>query len=225
MKPSTTNTISEPAFSNQKLVIAGITGLTLFLLIALLVFGGTTTSVDKNIITKAQQWESEVATKLMFFITFLGNYAFLVPANLLLITFLLIRKEKRLAAFTTILAVSSLGWKFLLKEFFHRPRPDEAIVTGIKNFSFPSGHAMMGLAFYGLLILFIIPLIRNKQVQKIMNLLLFLLILLIGGSRIYLRVHYPTDVVAGYCFEIAWISLCFYLFANTGIVKKKNQGL
>jgi membrane-associated phospholipid phosphatase len=211
MKPSTTNTISEPAFSNRKLAIAGITSLLLFLLMALLVFSGFSNSFDKDIIVSAQQWESEVATKLMLFITFLGNYAFLVPANLLLTIFLVIKREKRLAAFTMIIALSSLGCKFLLKELFHRPRPDEAIVTGIKNFSFPSGHAMMSLAFYGLLILFITPLIRNKQVQKAMNFFLLLLILLIGASRIYLRVHYPTDVVAGYFFEIAWLSFCFYL--------------
>jgi membrane-associated phospholipid phosphatase len=211
MKPPTTNTISEPAFSNRKLAIAGIIGFLLFLFIALFVFFGFSTSFDKNIIVSAQQWESEVATKLMLFITFLGNYAFLVPANLLLIAFLIRKREKRLALFTAIIAFSSLGWKFLLKDLFHRPRPDETMVEGIKNFSFPSGHAMMGLAFYGLLILFITPLIQNKQVNKTINFFLVLLILLIGGSRIYLRVHYFTDVVAGYCFEVGWLAFCFYI--------------
>ncbi len=211
MKPSTTNTIPEPAFSNQKLTIAGITGLLIFLFIALLVFSGISTSFDKDSIVSAQQWETEVVTRLMLFISFLGNYTFLVPANLLLIVFLIIKREKKLAAFTTIIAFCSLGWKFLLKELFHRPRPAETMVEGIKNFSFPSGHAMLGLAFYGLLILLITPLIRNKQVQKVVNFFLLVLILLIGGSRIYLRVHYPTDVVAGYCFEIAWLAFCLYV--------------
>jgi membrane-associated phospholipid phosphatase len=215
MKPSTANTISVPAFSNRKLAIAGIIGLLLFLLIALLIFSGSSTSFDENIIVTAQQWESKGAIQLMFLITFLGNHVFLIPANLLLITFFISKKKNRLAIFTAIIAISSLGWKFLLKDLFHRPRPDEAMVAGIKNFSFPSGHAMMSLAFYGLLILFITPLIRNKQVQKAITFFLLILILLIGASRIYLRVHYPTDVMAGYCFEIAWLSFCLYLMKKT----------
>jgi undecaprenyl-diphosphatase len=195
-----------PKYYKTVAVIAAI----LFTGIAIFVFTGQT-SFDKEVIQQAHYRENERLTKLIQAITFLGNYQFLIPANLLLIAILLRDKQKRMAVIVLIIALTSLGFKFLLKELFHRPRPDDAIVTGIKNFSFPSGHAMLSLAFYGLLILLLHLWVKNRMQQKIITAFLLLLILLIGFSRIYLRVHYPTDVAAGYFFEVGWMGLLLFL--------------
>jgi membrane-associated phospholipid phosphatase len=207
-----------------RIISAGIISFLLFITLAIIVFTNGI-ALDKAIISRTHFWQSDWLTTCIRVITFMGNYQFLVPANLLLITYLILKKQKPLAIFVLFVAFSSLGWKFLLKELFHRPRPVDAMVTGIKNFSFPSGHALMGLAFYGLLILGMKYWVANKKLQNTINLFLLLLILLIGFSRIYLRVHYPSDVVAGYCWGIAWMVLCFYIFRNTKVYIQSGEPL
>lgn len=209
-EPPLTNTAQRffllPEYYKTVAVIAAI----LFMAIAIFVLTGQT-SFDKEVMQEAHHWENERLTKLIQAITFLGNHQFLIPANLLLIAILVRDKQKRASVTVLIIALTSLGFKFLLKELFHRPRPADAIVTGIKNFSFPSGHAMLSLAFYGLLILLTHHWVKNKMQQKIIAAFLLLLVLLIGFSRIYLRVHYPTDVAAGYFFEVWWMGLLLFL--------------
>lgn len=95
----------------------------------------------------------------------------------------------------------------LFKNLFQRDRPDHPLVNGITNYSFPSGHAMMSIAFYGLLIWLLGRHLRQHKIQELVIGFLILLILLIGFSRIYLRVHYPSDVIAGYSFGIGWLWL------------------
>jgi membrane-associated phospholipid phosphatase len=208
------------AANYSKIIGVGIISFLLFIIIAIIVFTNGI-ALDKAVIARTHFWQCKWLTTCMRLITFMGNYQFLIPANLLLITYLILKKQKSLATFILFIALSSLGWKFLLKELFHRPRPADAMVTGIKNFSFPSGHALMSLAFYGLLILGMKFWVANKKLQSAINLFLLLLIALIGFSRIYLRVHYPSDVIAGYCWGIGWMICCLYLFRN---IKVYTQG-
>ncbi|MBL0268789.1 MAG: phosphatase PAP2 family protein [Chitinophagaceae bacterium] len=141
-------------------------------------------------------------------ITALGNHAFLIPAFILLIFVLLLLREKKEALQTLLIALSSLGLMSLFKNLFQRDRPDHPLVNGITNYSFPSGHAMMSIAFYGLLIWLLGRHLRQHKIQRSLVIgFLILLILLIGFSRIYLRVHYPSDVIAGYSFGIGWLWL------------------
>lgn len=186
--------------------------LLLFLLLALYV--KHTSVPDDFILKESLKWENQQVTQLMRFITFLGNHQFLIPANILLICFLIAKQEKKAAWLVLFTALSSLGWKFLLKELFSRPRPVEAMIIGIKNYSFPSGHALISLTFYGLLMLIACRYIISKKTRHLVVFLFSALILLIGFSRIYLRVHYTTDVVAGYMFGYGWLILCIYIFTK-----------
>lgn len=147
---------------------------------------------------------------MMRLITFLGNDAFLIPANLLLILFFIVNKRHKDALVVTVVALSSLGLMFLLKNSFQRIRPEEAMVQGIKNYSFPSGHALMSLAFYGLLIIYAARHIQNRILRQSIYLLLGFIILLIGFSRIYLNVHYTTDVIAGFSIGVCWLIFCLW---------------
>jgi membrane-associated phospholipid phosphatase len=144
-------------------------------------------------------------TKFILVITWLGNHSFLIPANLLLITFFLFTKTKWKALTVAMVALSSLGLMSLLKKIIQRHRPADPLVSGITNYSFPSGHAFMSIAFYGLLILFIYEAIQQRNKKILFTALLMLLIFLIGFSRVYLRVHYATDVVAGWCMGVIWL--------------------
>jgi membrane-associated phospholipid phosphatase len=201
---------------NRLLLTTAIISLLLFTLIAALVFI-INVPIDDFILAKSLRWENKQATTTLKGITFLGNYQFLIPANLLLIFFLINKGEKKGAGLVLFTALTSLGLKLFLKELFHRPRPVAAIITGIKNYSFPSGHALMSITFYGLLGITLYYFIPSKKIKTFVLLILVLLILLIGFSRIYLRVHYTTDVMAGYCLGYCWLIFCIWLFSNSRV--------
>ena len=162
---------------------------------------------DQQLLNQSGQLISPGLTPWVKFITFLGNHAFLIPAFIFLIIVLLLLRQKKEALQTLLVALSSLGILSLFKNLFQRDRPDHPLVDGITNYSFPSGHAMMSIAFYGILMILAVRHIRNHSLRNLVIGLLVLLILLIGFSRIYLRVHFPSDIIAGYCFGIAWLWL------------------
>ena len=94
---------------------------------------------------------------------------------------------------------------------FNRPRPLIPLLEPAMGLSFPSGHAMSSVTFYGLLIYFIW---KQKERNKLLRMglisLLIVIILVIGISRIYLRVHYASDVIAGFCVGIIWLTTAIF---------------
>lgn len=199
---------------NRLLPATAIGAVVLFTVITLLVFNGITTPAEVRAVNTAATWETPLRNSVMLFITFLGNYQFLVPANLLLILFFILRKKKNLAWLVFFIAITGLGLKLLLKALFARPRPDDPIIEGINNFGYPSGHALMAVAFYGLIALLNTEIFSAVFCRRVLCIICILLILLIGFSRLYLRVHYPTDVLAGYCLGISWVCLPVYFFTK-----------
>lgn len=183
----------------------------LFFFIAWIVFISGGSLLDEKVFEAISLHTTDSRTKIMRFISFLGNHEFLLPANLLLIAWFLLLKEKDFAVTVAVVAVSNLLIMSLLKILFHRHRPPHPLIEGITNFSFPSGHAFMSVAFYGLLIWFAAISITNKWLQRVVIAFLFLLILTIGFSRIYLRVHYTTDVLAGFAMSFSWLIILFII--------------
>ena len=102
----------------------------------------------------------------------------------------------------------------ILKRIFKRTRPLGYRLIKATGYSFPSGHAMVSMAFYGLLIYIIYHLIDNKIIRNILITINIIIILLIGISRVYLGVHYLSDVIVGYSVSI------IYLLLLTKIIKK-----
>ena len=99
----------------------------------------------------------------------------------------------------------------LLKHIFNRARPDTPLLFEAKGLSFPSGHALMSITFYGLLIYIVYKSLKNKFFNWVLISLLILLILIIGFTRIYLNVHYASDVIAGYCIGFLWLVFAVWL--------------
>lgn len=93
----------------------------------------------------------------------------------------------------------------LLKNFFERPRPNHLRIIEETGFSFPSGHSMASMAFYGYLVYLIFKNRKNRKTRNILCIMLGICIFLIGFSRIYLGVHYTSDVIAGFCFSMAYL--------------------
>jgi membrane-associated phospholipid phosphatase len=94
---------------------------------------------------------------------------------------------------------------FLLKHLFGRERPLIPLLEPARGLSFPSGHALMSMTFYGLLIYITWHSVKNIRLKWSLISFLFLLIIIIGFSRIYLRVHYTSDVLAGFAMGWLWI--------------------
>lgn len=97
---------------------------------------------------------------------------------------------------------------FGLKNLFDRDRPLVPLLEEARGLSFPSGHALMSVTFYGLLIYIVFKGLKNKILKWSLISLLLLLIITISFSRIYLRVHYASDVIAGFCVGILWLVIC-----------------
>ncbi|MBO9681123.1 MAG: phosphatase PAP2 family protein [Flavisolibacter sp.] len=183
-----------------------VIALTAFVYITRRVFVLNKTKLDNAVFNYLKAHVSERNNDIMEFFTFLGTHQFLIPANLSLIAyFLFIKKHKWHSIKIPAIALSSLGLMFLLKGLFDRKRPSVPLLFEAKGLSFPSGHALMSVTFYGLLIYMIFKSVKNPALKWTLIGLLIILIIIIGSSRVYLRVHYATDVIAGYCIGFLWL--------------------
>lgn len=94
-----------------------------------------------------------------------------------------------------------------LKFIIQRPRPDGFRLVDVSGYSFPSGHSMVSMAFFGLLIWLVWTYEKDKRKRNISCISLAFVIVMMGVSRIYLGVHYATDVLAGFCMAVIWLAL------------------
>jgi membrane-associated phospholipid phosphatase len=183
-----------------------------FLTIAYRVFYLDKTGADEKAFTFAHSLVSDNTTKVMEFVTFFGSHYFLIPANIILCVYFLLRKKSRYSIKISAIALSSLLIMLGLKLLFSRHRPLTPLLEPARGFSFPSGHSFMSVCFYGLLMLIIWKEEKPHPVLKwVLLLLVLFLVVFIGFSRIYLRVHYFTDVMAGFCVGGSWLFLSSFL--------------
>jgi undecaprenyl-diphosphatase len=170
------------------------------------------TGFDEAVFAFLKPYVSETNNRLMLFFTFFGTHKFLIPANLCLIAyFLFIRKHKWYSIKVPAIGLSSLGLMFGLKHFFGRPRPDVPLLFKADGLSFPSGHALFSITFYGLLVYLLYHALKNRGVRWTVISMLVILMLIIGFSRVYLRVHYASDVIAGFCVGFMWLVFAIWL--------------
>src|SRR5687768_10536160 len=183
-----------------------------FALIAYRIFNLQNDQFDFLVFDKLTNFVSSPTTSFLQFITFFGNHKFLIPANLVLIVyFLFIKKHRWYSIKVPVIAIGGVLLMFILKQLFNRARPLVPLLEPVQGLSFPSGHALMSMSFYGLLIFLVWENVRNQVWKWILIILLFVFILLIGFSRIYLRLHYFSDVIAGFAAGIIWLSLSIWV--------------
>lgn len=182
----------------------------LLLLVLTIILVNRNHSIDNEIFDAINPFVSDSTTSMMHFFSFLGNHIFLAPVSIVLIIYFAIRKKKWMAIETATVMISSVLLMSFLKRLVQRERPQFPLVDGITNFSFPSGHSFMSMVFYGLMIWYAAAYIDNKWLRLTTILALSFIIAAIGFSRIYLRVHYASDVVAGFCFAYIWLLACIW---------------
>ncbi len=145
---------------------------------------------------------SDFTTPIAKFVTNLGGAIFIIA--LAIVLFIVIKNKKvGISIFTNLAIITILNQ--LLKRILQRPRPTEYRIIEETGYSFPSGHSMISMAFYGYLIYLIYKYVENKYVKWILISLLSILICMIGVSRIYLGVHYTSDVLGGFLISISYL--------------------
>ncbi|MBC5993454.1 phosphatase PAP2 family protein [Pontibacter cellulosilyticus] len=185
--------------------------LLLFLFMANTVFIEQDTALDVALFKFAETHTNEQNTRIMKAISYFASVEYLMVVPPLFVLLFSFYKDLRWYGLKIlIISFSSSVLNQGMKHVFERPRPEIAMLHQ-SGLSFPSGHAMIGGAFYGLLIYIVWRTVANKVWRFILVILLTALILLIGYSRIYLRVHYATDVLAGYAMGILWLMASVYL--------------
>lgn len=145
---------------------------------------------------------SDFTTPIAKFITNFGGAIFLIILTVVLV--ILIKNKKiGLSIFSNLVIITVLNQ--LLKRVLQRPRPTEYRIIEETGYSFPSGHSMVSMAFYGYLIYLIYKYVKNKYIKWSSIVLLSLLICSIGISRIFLGVHYTSDVLGGFFISISYL--------------------
>ncbi len=167
------------------------------------------TTFDNKVYDFIIQFKSDNVTKLMKFVSFLCSFWFLVLFSVII---MVVCKKKKYVFFIVLNLLLCFLLNQTMKFIFERPRPFNINLIIENGYSFPSGHSMMSLAFYGLFI-YIIWHMDKPRLEKLFYVLpLILLVLLIGISRIYLGVHYASDVIAGYALSMAYLIIFIKLF-------------
>lgn len=145
---------------------------------------------------------SDFATTISKIITNFGGAICLILVSFIL---LLVIKNKRIGLSIAGNLLISTVLNLLLKNILQRPRPTEYRLIDESGYSFPSGHSTVSMAFYGFIIYLIYRYVKNKYIKYISIILLSILIFSIGISRIYLGVHYTSDVLAGFLISISYL--------------------
>lgn len=145
----------------------------------------------------------------MVIITEMGSAWFVGGFTLLTVTFLWLKLRDKWGAIFLVIGVGGGGiLTLLLKYLYERDRPSIDPAIDAVGFSFPSGHSVGALIFYGFILFFIIRSGRHSILKWTSSVGIGILITLIGVSRIYLGAHFPSDVIAGYIAGIIWLVLC-----------------
>lgn len=174
--------------------------------------------IDNYFTAHAVRLRSEQLTPVMTFFTHVGSEFTLVPAYVLLLVWMTwIRKERVKGMYIFIISVTSLLCMMGLKILFQRERPAESLIGYISGNSYPSGHTYMSFTFFGILAIVLEWTKLSATVKRSLQLLCFILPTLIAFSRVYLGVHYFTDILAGFLLAIIGFILTVYILYLFGL--------
>lgn len=194
---------------------------TLFVILALLVSFNVTTSFDQFVLLEINRQATATLDQLFIAVTQLGGVIFITLASLLLLMISLVRKKYDQSMLVVIGMGGMIILNLVLKALFERTRPDlwEWIVTET-SYSFPSGHATASMA---LAFCFVVITWRTKWRVAAVS-FAGLYVLCVGFSRMYLGVHFPTDILGGWLLGLAWLSLVsivIYSFRRKALVRER----
>ncbi|MFC0522763.1 phosphatase PAP2 family protein [Pontibacillus salicampi] len=180
-------------------------------------------AIDQVVQNQVNSFQTPWLNTAFRYITEAGSVLWLTIVSVIIAVFLLFSSNKSMWN-VIYFAIGMLGISLmtkLLKVGFERQRPDVLDQYDGTGFSFPSGHATGSLLLYGFLIYFVSLSPWNRIWKTIVNIMLTVLILLIGLSRVYLGVHYVTDIAAGFLLGLSWLIMCIIAIEITVWRKRK----
>lgn len=198
---------------------------------ALFVFGwlaeemleGDTQQFDTFVRTAVHHLATPGLTRLMQTLSFLGSVAAAAAMSLVVVCASLYFRHTRTAALMAITMLGAAVLDVALKHAFHRPRPVAFFGASPSSYSFPSGHALGSLCFYGILAAILAGRARGRGAKFCIWVATVVLVGMIGLSRIYLGVHYPSDVIAGYCAATVWVGAVGFLDRTLKIGERQEH--
>lgn len=194
----------------KKILMISIIFTIMFVLLAYLMSTHHLVKLDNFVYNHIALYINSNNTNIMKIITSFGSASILISIALVTYIFTYIKKRYLLyGQMLVIILLSSHLITTLLKSVFHRIRPDILRLVTETSYSFPSAHASVSMCFYGFIIYMIMVIVKSKW-KYLISFILLLLIISIGFSRIYLGVHYTSDVLAGLSLGIAILSLSIY---------------
>ena len=202
-----------------KWIICGLLFLS-FLTIMLFVIIKKDLAIDSNVYSfmKANIINDKLTPFVKVLTQFCGEITITCFTIVLFIIFMF--KNKKLALAIALNIIVSVILNNVIKFIISRPRPlEENRLIHASGYSFPSGHAMNGIVFYGFLVYLIYKMIKNKPLKYSLIILINILVFLVGLSRIYLGVHYTSDVIAGYLFGFAYLIISISLLRKFNVIK------
>jgi membrane-associated phospholipid phosphatase len=181
---------------------------------ALLLFGwlaeevikGDTNQFDATVRGAVHDHATPLLTSIMKGFSFLGSATWVLIFILLVVCASFYFKRPRIAGLLAITMIGASTLDYVLKISFHRPRPVAFFGAAPSSYSFPSGHALGSLCFYGILASVLSDRMRPGKQKYLVWTAAAFLIAMIGLSRVYLGVHYPSDVIAGYLAGAVWVT-------------------
>lgn len=184
-----------------------------FSYIAILMNGQKLIQFDQVLISSIQGLESPALTLVMKFFTFIGSFppVFVISLFTALFLYFVLKHRMELILFVSVVIGTPIINQ-ILKHFFHRARPDLHRLIEVSGYSFPSGHAMNAFAVYGIIAFLLWYHISSRLGRTILALISSGFIIIIGASRIYLGVHYPSDIIGGYFASGFWLSCTIWFF-------------
>jgi membrane-associated phospholipid phosphatase len=182
------------------------------------VLGEQEQAFDLRVIKDLEPQISGPRTSFMKAVTFTASATFLQIAYGLTIVGYLLRRNWLRCLEIAVIGIGGFVINYFMKLTFHRLRPPNPLIEPALHFSFPSGHATSGFIFYGLIAYLFWKTKAPRTLRIIVATILIAWALLIGFSRVYLRVHYASDVLAGFCNGAAWLLLSILMMER---MKKK----
>jgi undecaprenyl-diphosphatase len=184
-----------------------------FGLMAILFHSNKINPFDTAVTSFIQGLHSPFLTSVMKFFTFIGaGIPIAVIAVLLMIILFVVFKHRSELVLFAAVNIGSALLNLLLKTVFRRARPDLNRLIEITGFSFPSGHAMAAVTLYGILTFLLWKHIPSRGGRSLLLIFSAFMIMMIGLSRIYLGVHYPSDVIAGFFASGAWLAFSIWFY-------------
>ncbi|HEY0453568.1 phosphatase PAP2 family protein [Actinophytocola sp.] len=200
-----------------RIALAGVLALAVVVLTATV---GALGTVDTSIRNWVIDRRSPGRTPLMTALTTVGSSPVLVTLAVGVAVWLFIARERREALLVVVTTAGALVLDPLLKVLVGRARPADAHLVLVNSGAYPSGHSLHSAAVIGVLVVLAVRHLAARWARVAVVTLGVLLVLGVGVSRVYLGVHWPTDVLAGWLIGALWLAVCVLVISWTGPVRR-----